>query len=504
MKTRFLMAALIAVVAATGFALSPDHSEFGKGPATFLMTKEEAAQWKQIPTDEEAAKFIALFWARRDPTPGTPRNELREEFDARVKFSDDNFTVGKMKGSMSDRGKTIILFGGPKHIQRSTLNRGPAAGTVTDQAAGIQTFVYEGESATLNFNAARATIRFEDERGRGEYILQRGGAIDYAGAQARAIARFITQPNLTEAPRFGAPAQQTFVDIAPAAAAPAPAPVLTDLTTEAFKSAVAEYKKAGKSQFDKPVYATTGEFVTSDGVTFTPVLVYVPKGSAPASVSTFFAVVEDASGKSVLAFEEPAKLNPTKYDFFVDKTLMLPAGKYRGFFGLADNGKPVALVSADMELAGKLDKDAPAASMILISNNVFPLPEAQAPTDPFAFGGLKVVPKADKVFRTSDELWYFVELRNPGMAGEGEAAKPNVQVKMDVEGTETGGKKVKMSAPPTEVDALVLKGVPNHYGIGSSIPLASFKPGDYTFNVKIIDTVKKASYTLSEKFKVVE
>jgi hypothetical protein len=49
-----------------------------------------------------------------------------------------------------------------------------------------------------------------------------------------------------------------------------------------------------------------------------------------------------------------------------------------------------------------------------------------------------------------------------------------------------------------------LKGVPGHYGLGNSIPLTSFKPGEYTFNVKVIDTIKKASYTLSEKFTVIE
>ena len=51
---------------------------------------------------------------------------------------------------------------------------------------------------------------------------------------------------------------------------------------------------------------------------------------------------------------------------------------------------------------------------------------------------------------------------------------------------------------------MAIKGVPGHYGLGNAIPLESFKSGEYTFTVKVIDTVKKASYTLSEKFTVVE
>ena len=44
--------------------------------------------------------------------------------------------------------------------------------------------------------------------------------------------------------------------------------------------------------------------------------------------------------------------------------------------------------------------------------------------------------------------------------------------------------------------------MPGHYGVGSSIPLSSFKPGSYTLKVKVTDTVKKVSYNLSDDFKV--
>jgi hypothetical protein len=175
------------------------------------------------------------------------------------------------------------------------------------------------------------------------------------------------------------------------------------------------------------------------------------------------------------------------------------------------------VATTDMELTGTIDKDATAVSPLILSNNIYPLTEAQGPTDPFAFGGVRVIPKSDRTFRPTDELWYFFELRNPGLAeaalpegtvpvNAGEAPKqmPKIQVKLDVVGKDKAGTPVKMAAPPRETDAIEMKGVPGHYGVGNAIPLSSFKPGDYTFTVKIIDTVKKASYTLSEKFKVVE
>src|SRR5207302_11511107 len=96
MKTRnFLIAAILTAAAATSAfaALSPAKADFGKGPAQYLMTAEEKAAWKNIQTDAAADEFIALFWARRDPTPATPRNEFREEFEARVKTAEDRKSV---------------------------------------------------------------------------------------------------------------------------------------------------------------------------------------------------------------------------------------------------------------------------------------------------------------------------------------------------------------------------------------------------------------------------
>lgn len=510
MNKKILISIALAVVAASALALSPEHTEWGKSPAQFLMTKEEAAQWKAIRTDEDAAKFIALFWARRDPTPETARNEFRDQYEIRVRQADANFPAGRTRGALTDRGRALILYGQPLKVERTGQQRmaSQPTGISTDPANSqmaenneTMLWTYEGDSSQKYFNQPRAQIRFVDRFGNSDFKADRSG-VDLASAQQRAITAAITQPNLTVAPTFAAPAPPppAFVEMAPAAPT-----VQSELTTDAYKTAVADFRKSGKSG----IYASTGEFVTAEGETFAPVLVYIPKSAAPAANSTFFGVIEDASGKSVLAFEEPAKLTASKDDFFVNKSLTLPAGKYRGYFGIAEPGKPAAIVAADMELTGAIDKDATAASALILSNNVFPMTEAQTPTEPFAFGGLKVIPKSDRTFRKSDELWYFVELRNPGLpetipASEGAAVTPKVQLKLDVEGVDTTGKKTKMAAPPMEVEAIALKGVPGHYGIGSSIPLATFKPGDYTFTVKIIDTVKKSSYTLSEKFKVVE
>lgn len=512
MKSRvFFTAAVLVCLAATAVAdLSRESIAFGQGPLQFLLTKEEAAQWKTLTTDAQAKAFVDLFWARRDPTPDTPRNEYREEIEARIAYADKTFNKEKMVGSMSDRGRTLIVFGAPKRVDRTSLGQSRTSTLSTesslqrDQRAveGVQQWTYEAGDTKAVFGIPRVEFRFLDRSGRGEDFGLEPNRVDLVKARERAVARTIVQPALTAAPVFAAA-----LDSEPAAPSQ-PAVVVTELTTDAFKAAVAEANYSGA--------ATWGEFVTSFGEYFVPVGLYIPKSSgASASEATFFGVVKDAGGRNVLAFEEPVTLVATKDDFFADKSIVLPAGKYRGTFGVAQGGKVVALAATDMEVAGTLDKDATAASRMILSNNVFPLTQAQNPTDPFAFGGLKVVPKADATFHTSDELWYFIELRNPGLSEpvlpEGTVPVnpadvprvPRIQVKLDVAGTTADGKPVKMAAPPREVEAMELKGVPGHFGLGNAMPPNTFKPGDYTFTVKVIDTVKKTSYTLSEKFKVV-
>jgi GWxTD domain-containing protein len=538
MRLRIYLAAMaVATLALNAFALSAEYLEWGRGPAQFLMTKEETAKWKTIASDDEAKGFVALFWARRDPTPDTPRNEFREEYERRVASADKSFISDKKRGALSDRGKILILFGQPKKMERSggqrqgalpgmpgasstgssttTQAADPFAIGGSDETTAVQVWTYEGDEARTLFGQARALLRFIDRQGKSDYILERD-SVNVSSAQQKAITRSLKQPNLTAAPSFAAAAAPPAPEAMPVPDIPAPAQ--TELTTDSLKAAIDEMKAAKANPWEKKGYATWGEFVTADGEYFVPVQVYVPKSAGLSATQslTFFGVVQDETGKNVLAFEEPAKLTVSKDDLFVDHSLTaLPAGKYRGYFGLAENGKPVSMASADMTLAGTIDKAAATVSPLLLSNNVYPLAEAQKPDDPYAFGGLKVVPKGDRTFRSSDELWYFIELRNPGLsepavAADGTtaaapvAALPKIQVKIDVDGVETGGKKVKRPAAPREIEAIELKGVPGHYGIGNAIPLTSFKPGEYTFNVKVIDTIKKASYTLSEKFTVVE
>ena len=519
----FLVAAVIAGNSTVAMAaMSSSLVEWGKGPAQLLMTKEEAKTWKSIRNDHDARAFVELFWARRDPTPGTPRNEYREAFEERVRFADTRFAFGKTKGSLTDRGRYFVVLGSPTRAKTPRPSAGsgsaaaspanPTTGQVTEAKVPIETWYYEKEQLPKYLGKIPIEVAFVDQYGSGDFRL--GRSISSVNeAIARTSAYVLVSPALTEVPRYEVtppPAKQVEVTI------PAPAITGMALKNASLLSAVETYKSS-KTPPSKGLYLTFTEGVTPTGEYYVPVQLYLTRDvQIPADKPvTFFGLVEDSTGKAIAGYEEPATLIASKNDFFYDKSLVLPSGAHKGYFGLAADGKVIAMGDLSLALTS-LDKDSPGISRLLISNNIYPLTVAQLPTDPFAYGGIKVVAKGDRTFNRNDELWYFFELRNPGTvapaAAEGApapAAQPKIQAKLDIEGNVTkivDGKstktKVMMGRPLSELEVEPLKGVPGHYGAGAALPLTTFAPGDYVIKLKVIDTVRKQTYNLEEKFKV--
>lgn len=492
MKTNSIVVAVLLILAGAAAAEPPArYVEWAEGPAKHLMTKEDVVAWKNIQTEDEAKAFVDLFWARRDPTPNTIPNEFRDEFDKRVALADQHFTTKRTRGAMTDRGRTMILLGSPYHIG----SKGPqsrAVGMVAGQTDAAST---RGQSAMLTWTYAHdkkpkviktkdLAILFVDDSGDGQWQFAATARTNPEALLYEAAQALITSPNLTKAPVFETAA----------------APVRpTSLRSAALKAAYDQFKSEQKSSVGD-AHLTWGEFVTPDGEGFVPVSLYVPAsaGMEAGRKLTFFGVVENEAGEVVEIHEEEATLAASGKDAFVDKSLRLAPGKYTATFGLAADGTAVAMNKTEMTITG-LDAKAPTVSDLILSNNAFPLPKAQEITDPFAFGGFKVVPKGDGRFSTSDDIWYFVEMRNPGTA---DAGAPKVQVKIDINGKTDKDRPVKLNFPIQEIATIPMKGVKDHYGLAMSIPLKDFAPGNYTVKIKVIDTVLQKSYTFEKPFSI--
>jgi GWxTD domain-containing protein len=78
----------------------------------YIVTDAERAAFKRLPTDAEREHFIEQFWLRRDPTPGTPANEFKEEHYRRIAYTNQNF-ASAIPGWKTDRGRIYITYGPP-------------------------------------------------------------------------------------------------------------------------------------------------------------------------------------------------------------------------------------------------------------------------------------------------------------------------------------------------------------------------------------------------------
>jgi GWxTD domain-containing protein len=202
-----LLSLLIAIP--TFAALSPKFETWG-GPAQWIMTSEEQRAWHKVATDSEAVAFIDLFWARRDPTPGTAVNEYRGAFESRVAYADESFTEDRKRGAMTDRGRVYIVLGRPSNMgglvgqtMRQMGGSDAAAGMSGNRKSGTRhDWVWERDDAR-QFDMARIEVLFTEDPA--THRIQRDPRkADFGRAGPTAIRKAIVNPDLTEVPKWAA------------------------------------------------------------------------------------------------------------------------------------------------------------------------------------------------------------------------------------------------------------------------------------------------------------
>jgi GWxTD domain-containing protein len=136
----------------------------------YIITNEERAAFKNLQTNEEREHFIEQFWLRRDPTPGTPANEFKEEHYRRIAYANQHFTdPTALAGWKTDRGRIYITFGPPDEIE-SHLSGGPA-----------HTFPYEQWMYRLIAGIGNNVIvEFVDPNRNGEYHMTADASVQRA------------------------------------------------------------------------------------------------------------------------------------------------------------------------------------------------------------------------------------------------------------------------------------------------------------------------------------
>jgi GWxTD domain-containing protein len=109
---RFLILAIACLAAPALLAggLSK-YKNWPSSPQGYFMTRAERAEWKaNVHSDDDAEKFVNKFVASRGPG-------FAEDVAKRAEMADKHLTVAGRAGSLTTRGKIIVLLGPP-----STMN----------------------------------------------------------------------------------------------------------------------------------------------------------------------------------------------------------------------------------------------------------------------------------------------------------------------------------------------------------------------------------------------
>jgi len=124
-----------------------------------LMYVTDGEDWKKLnkASDEDREKVFKEFWDKRDPNPGSPENELYNEFYKRVESANQNFGFTRKQGWKTDRGRVFIVFGPPDRIEQTNPSR-----------------YSQGNYEIWYYEELREKFVFYDEYGFGEYRLVSG------------------------------------------------------------------------------------------------------------------------------------------------------------------------------------------------------------------------------------------------------------------------------------------------------------------------------------------
>lgn len=153
-RRRVLAGTAVAVIlGGCGSAPRPARMEVDlalvQGPTHWLMLPEEEEQARRLHGVPETLAFEELFWKRRDPDPDTPGNELLQEFNLRVDAADRLYQEGIVRGSLTDRGRALVILGAPpilRYSQRQvpTWEPGRSGGepNVQSRTVQVETWVY--------------------------------------------------------------------------------------------------------------------------------------------------------------------------------------------------------------------------------------------------------------------------------------------------------------------------------------------------------------------------
>jgi GWxTD domain-containing protein len=139
----------VSCVSGGGRTDAGDPKGWAAGPVRWLMLPSEARQFRRLESAREILAFVEAFWLRRDPDLSSPGNPRLRQFYERVDAADGLYGEDQKAGSLTPRGRALILLGSPP-VLRTSQREVPALETrpssprpvVTSRSIQVESWTY--------------------------------------------------------------------------------------------------------------------------------------------------------------------------------------------------------------------------------------------------------------------------------------------------------------------------------------------------------------------------
>jgi GWxTD domain-containing protein len=176
-RSNTVSAAFAAFMPPPGWTLPADE-HWTETPVRFLLTPAQKQEYESLTTAADRATFADRVWGQLDPTPGTPANEFRAEFERRLAFADATWPTEKAPGRIGDRAMVIVFLGPPTYAAMSNIAAGEDAMAAVRAGGNAPLGNYQGKTSIVGRGpverSSTANLEQDYNRGGRESWIYRG------------------------------------------------------------------------------------------------------------------------------------------------------------------------------------------------------------------------------------------------------------------------------------------------------------------------------------------
>jgi len=477
----------------------------------YIITDQERASFKKLSTDDERESFIETFWERRNPNPGDPENEFKEEYYRRIAYANEHFASG-IPGWKTDRGRIYIMYGPPNEIDNHD-----SGGTYERpfEEGGGETSTYPFEDWTYNYIEGignNIQLEFVDPTMSGEFHLtmdpgEKDALLHVPGA---GLTMLESMGMASKSDRFTRTDGMTIG--APMGGLPESMEEFTRLDTFAkiFQPPVVKFDDLRASVTHKitsqvlPFQLRTDFVRITEDAVLTPITVQVANkdlqfqnkdGVMHASLDIYGQLMTP-SGRVATSFDQGVAVDMPEHDFqnFPDRkevyqrALPLKPGLYKLSLILKDeNSGAMGYLDEGIRVPHYQD-DKLSSSSLILADLIQQVPTTQVGTGMFVIGSTKVRPSVQKIFNREQNLGIYMQVYN--LAQDPATHKPSAEIEYSLS---KDGKSLYSKSEEAQTAQVT---------ISKTLPLKTLAPGQYTLQVKVVDNVSKQSVMEPATFQI--